>query len=260
MNIKNKDEPDSEDQASFTFLDELMSLSELENELDIDASMKLMAGLVAKLLNTSRCSLMIVKRGVDVDCLQLRVCAHYGDLPNEAYDEMADLESGISGHVMKSGKPLLIEHIGSSEFGSKARFSRGSQDDGFIICPLIIAETVIGVLNISQPADGRVFGRQDMKIASFAALSISQSIQIYQLKNLFRSNFVKLTLANEAGNNSSKTLNQLINNNEKAIKVLAKSFYSELKKAGFSRDLIIGAASEIISLVTNELKTSQTNS
>ncbi len=236
------------------FVTELTGLSQcVDNEQDIRSCLQSMAEMVATLLHVNRCSIMLLKKDHQSDSLKLRVCAHYGDLPDEAYLELVDLDNGISGKVAGSGEPLLVERITGSEYRNVARFGNRSQDDGFIVCPLVVSDTVIGVVNVSQPEDQRVFSTGDLKTASIVALFLSQSIQIYQLQHLLRSHFVKLALAKESRSTSVEALDELVSNNEKMVKVLARSFFGEMKSAGFSSDLIVSSATEIISLVTQEM-------
>lgn len=45
--------------------------------------------------------------------------------------------------------------------------------------------------------------------------------------------------------------------NIRSSKILAKSFYNELKLNGFKRDDILAVSSEILDLVTNDIKQKQ---
>ncbi len=236
------------------FITELVGLSQsVEHKPDIGACLQELAAMVATLLRAGRCSLMLLKQDPQDDSLKLRVCAHYGDLPDAAYREMVDLKQGISGQVASSGKPLLVESIRHSEYQQLARFDQPASADGFIVCPLIVSDTVIGVVNISCPVDQRRLSTTDLKTASIVALFVSQAIQIYQLQHLMRSHFVKRALGKENEGAALQALGGVAGNSDRLVKLLAKSFFGEMKGAGFSPDQVLSSATEIITLVTREM-------
>lgn len=229
----------------------------LKDDQDMSSCLEQLAEIVAGLLRAERCSIMLINKSQETEELKLGICAHFGDLPAAAYDKHIDLKAGISGFVFLHEEPLLVDDIKNAEYGELFRFSAKHTYDGFIVTPIPVSGSVAGVLNISRPDTPRRFSNADLDVAVALAFLLGQFIQIYQLNRLFQSNFAQFAIANEASSRFSEDINQMINNNDKAIKVLAKSFYRELKRAGFNRDLIIGSASEIISLVADDLKASR---
>mgnify|MGYP000072151754 CR=1 FL=1 len=53
---------------------------------------------------------------------------------------------------------------------------------------------------------------------------------------------------------TSSTGNTIVN--ERSAKILAKSFYRQLRENGYSHNQVVSMASELISLVTQDIKTS----
>lgn len=59
--------------------------------------------------------------------------------------------------------------------------------------------------------------------------------------------------------NSWKEKALTMERNVRSSRILAKSFYNELKTNGFSRNDILAVSSEILSLVTTEMKETKLN-
>ncbi|WP_210394997.1 GAF domain-containing protein [Motiliproteus sediminis] len=243
------------------FIAELIDLSSfVETQDSLDASLREVAGMVAHLLKIQNCSIMLLKQPQADQPANLRVLAHHGFLPNEAYDTAVPAGEGIAGTVASTGEPLLITEIRQSPFAIAARRPVKDQDNGFISCPLIIADQVIGVMNVSTPSDGRILGQEDLTMVNMIALLVSKSIQVFQLQHLLRSNFIQLALARESNTSPQHAVNQIATNGHKMAKVLAKSFFNEMQQAGFGDDHIITAATEVIGLLNSDLSNKRRNS
>ena len=80
----------------------------LETQGNLELSLRQLAEAAAKILNAAHCSIMLLDEE-DQDELKLRVFAAYGDLPDSAYKQITRKGEGISGHVLATGQPLLIE-------------------------------------------------------------------------------------------------------------------------------------------------------
>ncbi|MEH6648977.1 MAG: GAF domain-containing protein [Motiliproteus sp.] len=236
------------------FITELVGLSNfLEQQDSLESSLRKLAGMVSHLVGVSNCSIMLLKEDGEQTSPKLRVLAHYGFLPEEAYNESINMDQGISGSVVSSGEPLLIADICQSSFAVAARRRGKSGDGGFISCPLLINDKVVGVLNVSTPKDGRVLGHADLEAVTIVALMVSKSIQVLQLQHLLQSNFIQLALARETEMSPRSTVTQIAQNGNQMAKVLAKSFFLEMKNAGFASDHIVKAATEIISLLSSDI-------
>ncbi|RDE24787.1 GAF domain-containing protein [Motiliproteus coralliicola] len=239
------------------FITELVGLSSyLEQQDSLEASLRELTGMVSHLLRVSNCSIMLLNGEEDKASPRLRVLAHHGCLPEEAYDEPVDMDRSISGKVVGSGEALVVSEIFDSPFAVAARRPSESGDGGFISCPLLIKDKVVGVLNVSTPMDGRTLGHDDLEAVTIVALLVSKSIQVLQLNSLLQSNFIQLALSREIQMNPSHTVMQIANNGDKMAKVLAKSFFIEMRNAGFSSDHIVKSATEIISLLSSDISES----
>lgn len=90
---------------------------------------------------------------------------------------------GIVGRVAESKKPIFVDDISTDERfrGYKAR--GGYQTPSFICTPLLIKDTLIGVINITDKGSGKRFTSQELQLLDFIATQIAlnyRRIQLYQ--------------------------------------------------------------------------------
>lgn len=234
----------------------LIKLQDLSNFLEqgtLDDNLLQLAEKAAKALTAEKCSIMLLKDG-ESDNLRMRVCASYGRLPEAAYQESIGLGEGIAGRVIASGRSILIEDISKSELASQARRADDPRRS-LISSPITINRRIVGVVNVSGHAGGEVFSQADLNLLEVIALFIGKSIQAIQLQNILNSRFAQLALLQE----TEKSLEPLgasaaVQNPDQVAKILAKSFYKEMTRAGLGSNQIISAASEIISQLSGSLQ------
>jgi GAF domain-containing protein len=224
----------------------------LEQQANLDASLDELVFQAASILYVENCSIMLFKDEQGSGEFKLRVFAKYGPLPANAFHEATRVNHGIAGHVAATGQALLVDNIRNSPLLPMARRPE-DPNKGFISVPIVINNKVIGVLNVSNPGDGRRFDHNDLNLATFVALLVGKSIQVIQLQNLLNSRYAQLALARESRKAANYTFTPDNQEPAKLVKILAKSFYREMTKAGLGRDHIIGAATEIISLLSENL-------
>ncbi len=229
----------------------LQDLASFLEEGSFDENMQQLAAMAAKILNAENCSLMLLNDG-EMENLRMRVCASYGPLPAAAYKESARKGEGIAGRVIATGKALLIDDIHHSEFAKWARRANDPRKS-LISSPITINGNIIGVVNINGHKQGRPFNLDDMSLLEVVALFIGKSIQVVQLQNILNSRFAQLALVQSAGKDLESTLVRAVQNPDQVAKILAKSFYKEMTRAGFGSSQIINAASEIISQLSGSL-------
>lgn len=223
----------------------------LQTQGSLEDSLKQMAGMAAKILNAASCSIMLLDEHDEKD-VRLRVFAAHGELPEAAFKEVTRKGEGIAGHVLASGKPLLIEDITQSDFIKVAR--RLTQDARSLIsAPLLIDGRIIGVINATNPNIRPAFTMDDLNLLEVAALFIGKSIQVVQLQGVLNSRFAQMALAQEAQGTVGGAVAAMSQNPNQIAKILAKSFFKEMVRAGFSASQIIHAASEIITQLNENL-------
>ena len=233
----------------------LLQLHELASFLDIqgnlEQSLNQLAEMAAKILNARHCSIMLLDEE-ERDELKLRVFAAHGDLPDAAFKQITKKGEGISGHVLATGQPLLIEDIEKSEFVSVARrLTNGSKS--IISSPIILRRNIVGVINVTDPKSKRPFNLDDLHLLDVVSLFVAKSLQVTQLESILSSKFAQMALAQEAKSTIGDAMTYVSENPNQLAKILAKSFFKEMSKAGFTATQIIHAASEIITQLNADL-------
>jgi GAF domain-containing protein len=222
-----------------SFLDQRFNLDENLHELTV---------LAADILNVKNCSIMLLKDDEPEENVTLRIFAHSGYLPAAANEEAVNIKEGVSGYVASTGESLFVEDIDKSRFAALKRGRYKSK--GFISTPISIHDKVIGVINANTPKDKPNINKKDLDILKIIALLISKSIQVIQLQSLLKSRYAQFAVA-PVEDLQSLSVSQ---NTGSVAKILAKSFYHEMSRAGFGSDHMITTATEILSLLSEKLQ------
>jgi hypothetical protein len=82
---------------------------------------------------------------------------------------------------------------------------------------------------------------------------VSKSIQVIQVQKLMQSKYTIFAMAERNKEELASIAATAGQDLDKVAKLLAKTFYREMSKAGFGPDHIINAASEIISLLNESV-------
>lgn len=231
----------------------LAELSEfIEQQTSLDECLQDLAVMAANILKTQNCSIMLIKDEEAPGEITLRVFAHSGYLPDEAHREAVKIKEGISGYVVSSGEPLLIENIDKSPFSARKRGRYKSK--GFVAVPIVIHDKVIGVINANTPLNRPNIDRRDLELLTVIALLIGKSIQVIRLQGLLKSRYLQYALAHEESVGGPRIPVSAHQSPEKIAKILAKTFYAEMARAGFGADHMLTTATEIISLLSEKLE------
>jgi L-methionine (R)-S-oxide reductase len=245
---------DNSDDPRSGVLAKLQDLSGfLETQGSLDDNLQQLASTAARILNAENCSIMLIKDEAEDGTFSLRVCANHGNLPAKAYREAVKVGDGIAGRVVAKGKSMLVENIDASEFAQLARQTHDPRKS-MISSPILVNGKIIGVININGPKRNRPFNLDDLGLLDIVALFVGKSIQVVQLQNLLRSRFAQLAIAHNTEKAIGDVLINTAQNPDQMAKIVAKSFYREMTKAGFGSGQIINAASEIISQLSSSLQ------
>lgn len=240
-------------QASVAF-EKMLGLSTfLEQHESLDESLTELAAMAAEILAVDTCSLMLFKDSEQQGDYRLRIFAKHGNFPPQAFDEAMKVSEGIAGHVAATGQALLVDNIQNSPYQSMAR-RPGYANQSFISVPVMINRKVVGVMNLSDAKDGHCMNDFDLRQASFVALLVGKSLQVIHLQNILKSRFAQIAIARDTKKIARTALSEETLEPSKVARMLAKSFYREMIRNGFSTDHIINAASEIIAQLTEELR------
>ena len=105
----------------------------------------------------------------------------------------------------------------------------------------------------SQTPYQRLRGVAEGQGLKIVTVYIGMSLHTLQLQNLLHSRYVQIALAHSAEDTVGRVL-AAVPHPVRLVRILAKSFYREMTKAGFGANEIISAASQIISELTASLK------
>lgn len=234
-------------------LDNLRDLSSLlAGRGGREEGLREIAGTVAKLLDAENASVMLLNEN-ERKQTWLRLIASYGDYPPAAYAEKISPGEGVAGHVIATGKPLLLANILTSDFADCARRPERPGRSA-VLAPIRLNGDFIGVVSASGPRNRRPFEMRDLRLLEIVAPFIGKSHQVSQLQNLLKSRFIQQSLINGTEETISELLVSAGRHPDQMARTVAKSFYREMNKAGFSSGQIIDAASEIISELSHSLQ------
>lgn len=224
----------------------------LEQQSNLEKSLGQFAAMAASLVGSENCSIMLFKEGNSKSPV-MKIFASHGYLPPVAFTESARHKEGIAGHVAATGEALLVKDIEDSPFAPKARWPE-RKNKGFLSAPIFIGHKVLGVINVNSPKDLRTYSEKDLHLLTCIALMVGKSIQVVQLQNILKSRFTQQALLQEARSAVETSIGETAKNPGKMASIVGKAFYREMKHAGFNDEAIIHAATEVISMLTQNVK------
>ncbi len=247
------------------FAEHLSDLSRfVEEAVSMEASLGMLAERVAHILGCRHCSIMLIKHPEGAPHPMLRVEAHHGHLPPEAYATAVSLDAGISGHVAATGIPLLINDLHQSGFVHLARRETECADD-LISVPIQLDGAVVGVINLDSPQGREHLTTGDLNAATALALTVGQAMRIHRLQGLLKTCFLQSILARtmpdtHAGRNPDAAPDPtgpqpaaIGGDPDRLVRLIAHTLYREMKQVGFARDHVLGLASELVARVSDEM-------
>lgn len=233
----------------------LVRLQDLQHFLvsgTLEDSLNQQAATTAALIGAASCSIMLLGSGEGADA-RMRVYARYGHLPDAALEASVASGEGIAGRVLASGEALLVPDIHVSELASLAR--RHDDCGSSLICaPIRIDGKLVGVINAASAPCAPEFGETELRLLEVTALFIGKSIQVQQLQRLLDSRFAQMALLQEAQQRVGESMRVAYQNPEDVAKILARSFFREMTKAGFESAQIVSAATELIDQLNQHLQ------
>jgi L-methionine (R)-S-oxide reductase len=220
-------------------------------EEDLRGHLRELVDRAASVTNAAACSIMLLSEGGG-DTPRLKLWCSTEELPASAWNETPGRGESIAGRVLARGTPVLIADIGSSEYATFAM--RGDTLGASFICvPIAVGTHVIGVMNLSSRLGCERFADADLALAEIVAALIGKSVQVERLQTLLRSRVAHLSLAREEKEVVTRITDGTVPT-ARVAKLLAKSFFRDLTSAGFEPAQIIEAASEIITLISSDIR------
>jgi GAF domain-containing protein len=233
----------------------LVRLQDLQHFLaagTLEASLTQQAAMTASLVGAASCSIMLLNSGEGSE-MRMSVYARHGGLPDEALQASIGRGEGIAGRVLATGEALLVPDIGKSPFALLAR-GRPGAGPSLICAPIRIDGKIVGVINASGASGQPALGETALRLLEVTALFIGKSIQVQQLQHLLDSRFAQMALLQEAQQRVGESVRLAYRHPEDVAKILARSFFREMTRAGFAPGQIVSAASELIEQLKQRLQ------
>jgi diguanylate cyclase (GGDEF)-like protein len=156
-----------------TDLDEsLQSFLERISSTDPDKTYQSILTHSRELLQADRASLWVFDEASNE--IILRAAA--GLSSEVGADTRTRLGEGISGKVLESGQPLVVENVDKSESGP-APAARNYRTKSFISYPLTIGERKIGLLNVTDKSSGGTFNQIDLSLLEIIGPQIAVALE-----------------------------------------------------------------------------------
>jgi GAF domain-containing protein len=223
----------------------------VREEEDLRSHLKELGEAAASMTGAGACSIMLLSEG-DNDAPRLKLYCSTAELPDPAWSETPGRGESIAGRVLEHGAPLLIADIRSSEFAPLAR-QRKELGTSFVGLPINVGQQVIGVMNLTSAPGSPPFDESDLVLGQIVAALIGKSVQVERLQTLIRSRFAHQSLAREEKEVVDRIASGTVPT-ARVAKLLARSFFRDLANAGFEPGQIIDAASEIVALISSDIK------
>lgn len=208
--------------------------------------------LAAGQIGAASCSLMLLGSKGEGES-RMSIHAHHGPLPNAALQAAIRRGEGISGRVLESGSALLVADIRASEFASFAR--RGTAlGCSFVCAPVHVEGRIVGVINAANGKDSPPFDEAALCLLQLIASFLGRYLEIHHLRRLLGSRFAQLALLQESAEEQPGMDRVAYHHPEQVAKILARSFFREMHRAGFGSPQILAAASELIGQLHRDIQ------
>lgn len=209
--------------------------SEVECEGSLEDCLDELSSLVARILKAKGCAIILLTEE-EARCTKSGNRSGFGFLP------------GTPERVRKS-----LPHLTpSTPSDSAAGRSEGRIDSMF--STIVLRGKLIGFIQATLPQQQDSFSRHDLDLFSILTPIIAKSIQVIQLQQLLKSRFTQIALSQSGDQIAQDMLSGVMQNPNKIARILARSFYREMLRAGFSFNQIIFAATEVISELSAGLR------
>jgi len=228
----------------------LLELAGFESSGQYEDNLHRLACIVGELLAARRVSLMLLDTGPGRNT-RLRLVALHGELPEMAWKEEMLPGQGIAGQVLSSGQCLRVTDLERSAWKAAAR--RPGERGGFLACPVPVAGSPVGVLNVSGPLGRKEFSLADLERTELAAVLVGRAIQLCRQGRLLDSRLAQMAFTLEGSRDACSVVSLSAHEPGKVAGMLARAFYREMRHCGFSPNQIIHAAGEILSQLTGSL-------
>lgn len=146
----------------------------LERSLDVREIVNPIMDVMTRRLRMKHATITLLNRKTN----DILIDAAHGLTPQQARRGRYKLGEGVTGQVIESGEPILVERTGESPLflNRTQRFS--AQESSFICVPIKTGKTVVGALSADRPYDPETDLSADMHIMQIVASLLAQSVRL----------------------------------------------------------------------------------
>ena len=209
----------------------------------VQASLETLLTEVFARLEADRVSVMLC----DGDSLRLAACLP--EAPEQALRQTVSAGQGIAGTVLRDRVSIRIDDVSQPPMAVLG--AQGGQGSAMCV-PICNGGLFLGVISVRRLAAGSSFSPAQLRELEALALYAGKAIHAAQLEYLLNSAFAQRALTEPTA--AQVVLDAAQQPPAQLARVLAKSFYREMNKAGFGAAQIIEAATEIINQLSDNLR------
>lgn len=146
----------------------------LERSLDVREIVNPIMDAMTRHLDMKHATITLLNRKTN----DILIDAAHGLTPQQARRGRYKLGEGVTGQVIETGEPILVDRTSESPLflNRTQRFS--SQESSFICVPIKTGKTVVGALSADRPFDEDVDLIADMHIMEIVASLLAQSVRL----------------------------------------------------------------------------------
>lgn len=119
---------------------------------------------------------------------------------------------GISGHVLATGRPILITDLSRDQRFHSAGDGDRYKNQSLLSVPIRIKEQVLGVINVNNKRTGKTFNTEDQNLLTTIAYQVALAIENFKLVSSLRQKARELEEANRHLVKFNKARSQLVCN------------------------------------------------
>lgn len=156
----------------------LRRFNENLKNIDSDDFWTSLVQISAELMRAERCSLLLF----DEKSKTFVVKAATGARADAIKQESAGIGERAAKNVFQEGKAIVVADVNKIEVGAASPES-GYKTDSFIICPIKVGDRKIGVLNVTDHADRKIYKESDLELLNAIVPQLGVLIDRVTLKD-----------------------------------------------------------------------------
>ena len=164
--------PQKRSHQDLEFVSEIAGI--LERSLDVREIVNPIMDVMTRHLGMKHATITLLNRKTN----DILIDAAHGLTAQQARRGRYKLGEGVTGQVIESGEPILVERTSESPLFLNRTQRMSSHESSFICVPIKTGKTVIGALSADRPYEPEANLRHDMHIMMIVASLLAQSVRL----------------------------------------------------------------------------------